>query len=546
MSLTERNGQLPGMDRGLVAVLLEAGEQARLAHRPRLAADCFTLAFRSSSDAGDRATIRARLAGAQWRIDPAAAARHLRPLTDAMRADRLTERDSIVLVRHLLWHGRTAEAVDVLDRLRQAPSGELPAVESWLASTFPTLARPDDRQLRGDIDPWLRVSARLSREIGHSLGPKAAGIAERVLGDLHLIRSTSWAEEAALLAVQTLICADRIQTAAEWCAQLMTEAEIRMASSWQALFSAASAEIALRQGDLPGAAGHAYAAMTHMPPKTWGVAVGYPLASLILASTWMGHLDTAAKHVAMPVDKAMFESRYGLYYLYARGQFLLATDQAEAALSDFLDCGAKMRDWGLDNAGLIPWRPAAAQALLRLRSSDQARRMLAEQLGRPGMEGSRARGLALRQLAATGEQRVEMLTEALELFESCGDRLEQARVLADLSHAYLSMSENRKGRLALRRAWHLAKTCEAEPLCRELAATDPDGYAPVQAADISALSGSERRVASLAAMGYSNREIAAKLYITTSTVEQHLTRVYRKLKVKRRKELPVELCITGE
>ncbi|MET7656616.1 helix-turn-helix transcriptional regulator [Streptomyces sp. NPDC005486] len=39
-------------------------------------------------------------------------------------------------------------------------------------------------------------------------------------------------------------------------------------------------------------------------------------------------------------------------------------------------------------------------------------------------------------------------------------------------------------------------------------------------------------------MGYTNREIAAKLYVTPSTVEQHLTRVYRKLKIQRRQDLP--------
>jgi DNA-binding NarL/FixJ family response regulator len=45
-------------------------------------------------------------------------------------------------------------------------------------------------------------------------------------------------------------------------------------------------------------------------------------------------------------------------------------------------------------------------------------------------------------------------------------------------------------------------------------------------------------------MGYTNREIAAKLYITPSTVEQHLTRVYRKLDIKRRKDLPADLGTT--
>ncbi|TDD09004.1 LuxR family transcriptional regulator, partial [Saccharopolyspora terrae] len=55
------------------------------------------------------------------------------------------------------------------------------------------------------------------------------------------------------------------------------------------------------------------------------------------------------------------------------------------------------------------------------------------------------------------------------------------------------------------------------------------------------LSEAERKVAELAARGQTNREIGRRLYITVSTVEQHLTRVYRKLNVRKRTELPAEL-----
>ncbi|MFB7954060.1 AAA family ATPase [Streptomyces sp. NPDC056045] len=54
---------------------------------------------------------------------------------------------------------------------------------------------------------------------------------------------------------------------------------------------------------------------------------------------------------------------------------------------------------------------------------------------------------------------------------------------------------------------------------------------------IAGLTDAERRVAVLAADGCTNRAIAARLYVTTSTVEQHLTRVYRKLCVKSRGDL---------
>ncbi len=58
---------------------------------------------------------------------------------------------------------------------------------------------------------------------------------------------------------------------------------------------------------------------------------------------------------------------------------------------------------------------------------------------------------------------------------------------------------------------------------------------------LAALSDAERRVAGLAALGHTNREIANKLYVTTSTVEQHLTKAYRKLNVTHRRSLPAVL-----
>ena len=48
------------------------------------------------------------------------------------------------------------------------------------------------------------------------------------------------------------------------------------------------------------------------------------------------------------------------------------------------------------------------------------------------------------------------------------------------------------------------------------------------------MTASERRVAELAAAGKTNREIAAELFVTPKTVENHLTRVYAKLGVSSR------------
>jgi DNA-binding CsgD family transcriptional regulator len=59
------------------------------------------------------------------------------------------------------------------------------------------------------------------------------------------------------------------------------------------------------------------------------------------------------------------------------------------------------------------------------------------------------------------------------------------------------------------------------------------------------LSEAERRVAELAALGRSNRQISGELFITISTVEQHLTRVYKKLGVIGRGDLAGKLGLVA-
>jgi DNA-binding CsgD family transcriptional regulator len=51
------------------------------------------------------------------------------------------------------------------------------------------------------------------------------------------------------------------------------------------------------------------------------------------------------------------------------------------------------------------------------------------------------------------------------------------------------------------------------------------------------LSPTELRIASLAASGLSNREIAVKVFVSRKTVEANLARVYRKLGISSRAQL---------
>ncbi|MFE3143951.1 LuxR C-terminal-related transcriptional regulator [Streptomyces scopuliridis] len=60
------------------------------------------------------------------------------------------------------------------------------------------------------------------------------------------------------------------------------------------------------------------------------------------------------------------------------------------------------------------------------------------------------------------------------------------------------------------------------------------------------LTGSERRVAELAARGHTNTEISHLLQVTRRTVESHLTRSYSKLGINGRDELRTALHEVGE
>ncbi|MDP8909772.1 MAG: helix-turn-helix transcriptional regulator, partial [Chloroflexota bacterium] len=90
----------------------------------------------------------------------------------------------------------------------------------------------------------------------------------------------------------------------------------------------------------------------------------------------------------------------------------------------------------------------------------------------------------------------------------------------------------------------LAHICGAAPLVErareELVAT---GARPrrIMRTGIDALTASERRVAAMAAEAMTNREIAQALFVTTRTVEVHLTHAYQKLDITSRDELPAAL-----
>ena len=136
---------------------------------------------------------------------------------------------------------------------------------------------------------------------------------------------------------------------------------------------------------------------------------------------------------------------------------------------------------------------------------------------------------------------------AEQLYEESIARLEHARGTVQRARSHLVYGEwLRRQRRRLdareqRRAAHegfnvVGAMAFADRARRELAATGEHLRHRTVETD-SDLTPQEARIAELAAVGATNPEIANKLFISASTVDYHLRKVYRKLNVTSRRQL---------
>ena len=544
-----------------VPVLQETAEHA-LANGDIVNALSFLRSARVAAlDERQRAAVTSRLARAEWTADPSGAVRHLPELVAAVRTGSLSGRYAVAPANYLLWHGRIDEAVEVLRTLCRAPAVDAQTARGltvtllWLAHLYP-----------GHVDRvrdcW-GVADRGGIPPAHTPPPHAAAVLSAMVacrpdGDAvaateHLLHHTGPDDETLGLTSVTLsaaVFADRLGATVAWHDPLrqapISTAPMSTAPTWHALMSGFKAEVALRRGDLPSAERYVRRGLVGISSKGWGVAIGGLLSTGVLAGTAAGRYDAVADYLAVPVPSGMFSSPFGLKYLRARGIYHLATGRVQAAVSDFQTCGDMMTGWGIDLPALIPWRTDLAQAYLLLGRHRRSRQLAQEQLQRLTAGQPRIRGITLRVLAAACEpaRRLPLLEEAIELLETADDPLELAHAHADVTDALRDVGDTTRARTALRTAWRIATQCHAEALLRRLQPHEaPASFAPQATTTTGTgptaglLSDAERRVAALAAQGHTNREIAGRLYVTVSTVEQHLTRVYRKLHVSRRTDL---------
>jgi len=227
--------------------------------------------------------------------------------------------------------------------------------------------------------------------------------------------------------------------------------------------------------------------------------------------------------------------------VWTLGFLALSLGEAEAAAAHLGALPAEADAMGYWNPGVRPVYADAIEA--RIGVGDLGVAGLVEELERRGRTldnpwaravGARCRGLLL---AARGDLpgAAAELERALAEHELSPQPLERGRTLLALGSVQRRLKRRGEARALLTSALELFDTL-GTPLWAEKAAGEL-ARIPGRTRSSGALTETERRVAELVVEGLTNKEIAARLFVTVRTVEANLSKVYAKLGVRSRTEL---------
>jgi DNA-binding CsgD family transcriptional regulator len=283
-----------------------------------------------------------------------------------------------------------------------------------------------------------------------------------------------------------------------------------------------------------------------------GEQTGYLLAhlwrgrvgALLEADMGLAQEARASAEESLNVARAQSNEAYELFIRGVLGRLELALGNLEAAGEQLRELPSRLLRLHATDPTLPVWGDAI-EALVGLGERERALNYLvqfevnARRLGSLLAVEAVSRSQAL--VAGADGNPAAGVTE-LERFvrevPAPGWPLERARTMLALGSLRRQANQKRAARDALERALTVFDALPA-PLWAEKARAELrriSGRAPAS----EDLTETERRVAELAAQGRTNKEIAAELYMGLSTVESHLSHVYRKLGV-RRAELAARL-----
>ncbi|MEU7168092.1 AAA family ATPase [Streptomyces morookaense] len=567
---TEVAGQLVLLDRldepWMLAVLRDAIAESPSRAATRAAVRCLRRALESRLTAAERKDVHVELARASVPTAPATALWHLRRALATAAGPREQAPIAVEYGMAALGTRCAPDAVRALGHVLDGLTGEL--------GTDPA---PADRELHTTVASALLVTAandRTAMSVARERAaawpvPQGDSPAERqLLSALStfaalegrpadqaaaLARRALRVEEAApagwwvLASSVVLSLADAVDEAQAGLERSLSNGQLCYAP-WMQVAALAGRSLTLHgTGDVTGALHDARAAVA-LAEQT-GMTGAVPMAHIALGNALLSQGE--AEEARTVLDRIAnaggdLEGRIWEWhqYLYARGRVQRELGDLEGALDTWQRCGRSLDEAGVANPVLAPWWLPAADTLVRLGRTAEAAAIAEEAQVRARRWGTpRAVGLGLlaTATAARGRTRLQLLAEGVDALAASPARLELAKAEYLLGRELLGRDDARGARSHLRRAIELATRCGYHvlaALARELLVTAGGRMPQLATSPLDSLTESERRVAALAQGGVSNKKIAEALFITTRTVEMHLTNVYRKLAVRGRADLP--------
>ena len=496
--------------------------------------------------------------------DPEAAA-HLEAALDAAADASAQVSITLALGRMLQIEGRNREALEVFDRTRArlgstdrraalTLEGAALGAAQFDAETADDAAERianlrrlagDERDVPSSVFGMLAVAATNANEPAEAV----ARLALRALdGAPKLLPEAVDRPPFFYHACNALAFAERYEEARSRFDEALADAR-RLGSLPHVLgLSCYRGLIHLRIGNLADAEADARVAL-ETGPRPPGIHAAVALAVLLETLAERGQLDAAeaADHRYRLAEQFPTMMQTG-WLLAARGRLRLSELRPAAALKDLLAAGDLFTRLLITTPSSASWRSDAALAQLAVGAPAEARALAAEEVAlAQAYNAPRALGIALRAAGLTegGKRGIELLRQAVRVLEGSAARLEHARAMSDLGAALRRAGQRAESREILRPALDLAHRCGALALTErtrtELIAAGGRPRRPVLSG-LDSLTPSERRVAQLAAAGLPNRDIAQHLFITTRTVEGHLTHAYQKLDITSREQLPAAIA----
>jgi DNA-binding CsgD family transcriptional regulator len=550
----------PSGDPSVVRLLL-GGSQAALGRgSPETAKHYLNRALREPAEGSDHAKVLSSLGVAEMRFDPKAALVHLSEALERSTDDYDRGAISRDLIRAHLYAGSVGEAekavVPVIrdlskvdqDLALQLDAELIVAMRQGRASTPFADSRLD--QWSGRIDgstPAERlILSQLAVRSALSGAPAAEVVqmAEAALGEGLLLVDQSPDSLAAYLPLYPLLCADQFSTVNRYLDLALKLARERGSPAAFALAFSFKANLSLALGELKSAESESAEAALTM--SSFGldfmpiVSVGAWLESLILS-------DRLQEAEQLLVERNLIgpvaDTVPGRIFRASRGRLRIAQGRTEEGLAELVELSRTEQEKGASNLYLTPYRPWVALAQMQMGALDHAVETITGEIATARNWGS-ARILSLTLTMAgrvlDGDAALELFREAAQVAAGSTARLAEASALAELGSALRRTGKRSEAVEVLRRALDLGHRCGAEGLAqRARSELVMLGARPRRRAlsGAESLTAGERRVADLAAAGLTNRQIAEDLFLTTRTVEHHLTHAYQKLGISSRTQL---------